>query len=105
MTLERYKNAPTLSGTMTKLKTDGYTEDFNLSDDCLYCGNDQLKISPSDFQIDKYFRFEGASDPADGAILYAISSDKYKVKGVLVNGYGVYSDPLSNEMVAKLKTQ
>jgi hypothetical protein len=104
MTLKKYDNAPTLSGTIERLKTEGYTEDFNLGFDCVHCRNRQLKVLPGDFQIDKYYRFEGQSDPGDAAILYAISSDKHGVKGVLVNGYGIYAEPISNEMLAKLKT-
>ncbi len=94
---------PTLSATLTDLKTKGYTEDFNLKGDCLDCRSGLLKIFPSEFQIDQYFRFEGQTDPADAAILYAFSSEKYNVKGVLVNAYGVYSDTLTDAMIAKLK--
>jgi hypothetical protein len=42
------------------------------------------------------------TDPANEAILYAISSLKGK-KGILINGYGIYSDPITDEMIAKLK--
>ncbi|MEP7127349.1 MAG: phosphoribosylpyrophosphate synthetase [Chitinophagales bacterium] len=96
---------PTLSETLKKLKAEGYTEDFNLSGDCVHCQSGKLKIFPAEFHIDQYFRFEGQSDPGDAAILYAISSEKYKLKGVLVNGYGIYSEPLTNEMLDKLKTK
>jgi hypothetical protein len=99
--MENYE--PTLSETLNNLKAEGYTEDFNLRADCVDCRSGQLKIFPADFQIDKYFRFEGQSDPADNAILYAISSGKYQVKGVLVNAYGVYSEPLTDAMLDKLK--
>ena len=94
----------TLSETLKELKAKGYTEDFNLKAECIDCHSGHLKIFPSDFHIDKYFRFEGQTDPADAAILYAISSDKHNVKGVLVNAYGVYSDALTDEMLVKLKT-
>lgn len=104
MTYDKYDNSPTLSGTMTRLREEGYTEDFNLGSDCLECGGNRLQVSPEDFQIDKFYRFEGESNPADSAILYAISSEKYNVKGVLVNGYGIYSDDLSDKMLKKLKT-
>jgi|SRR5690606_7236415 len=104
MSLEKYNDIPTLSGTMARLKAEGYTEDFNLGFNCVHCRNEQLKVLPSEFQIDKFFRFEGATDPGDASILYAISSEKHKVKGVLVNGYGIYSEPLANEMLEKLKT-
>ena len=95
---------PTLSETLKVLKAKGYTEDFNLKADCIDCSNGNLRISPSDFHIDQYFRFEGNTDPGDGAIVYAISSEKYGLKGVLVNAYGIYADTLTDEMVAKLTT-
>lgn len=104
MIFKKHENAPTLSGVMQRLKTEGYTEDFNLDAECIHCKNGLFKLYPSDFQIDKHFRFEGESDPGDAAILYAISSEKYGVKGVLVNGYGIYSEPLTDKMLAKLKT-
>jgi len=102
--MDKYENSPTLSGTMARLKAEGYTEDFNLGFDCIHCNRKQIKVFPPEFHIDQFFRFEGESDPADSAILYAISSDKHKVKGLLVNGYGIYSEPLADEMLDKLKT-
>jgi hypothetical protein len=76
MKFNKYDNELTLSGIMAKLKAEGYTEDFNLSADCLHCQGGKYKLNPEDFQIDKYYRFEGESNPADESILYAISSEK-----------------------------
>jgi hypothetical protein len=92
----------TLSGAIGQLQADGYTIDFNLRENALECRHDGVQISHDDFVIDKYFRFEGMTDPADEAILYAISVPEHNLKGLLVNGYGIYSDPLSNEMMRKL---
>jgi hypothetical protein len=92
----------TLSEVTNLLKERGYTMDFNLKEDCLECGGNFLKLFPGDFVIDKIYRFEGTSDPADEAIVYAISSEKFKMKGVLVNGYGVSSDKITSEMIAAL---
>jgi hypothetical protein len=36
------------------------------------------------------------------AILYAISSDRYGLKGLLVNGYGICCDAVTEEMLQKL---
>jgi hypothetical protein len=94
----------TLSEAMNELKKEGYTEDFNIQHDYLICKNGTIKVSKDDFVVDKFFRFEGDSDPADEAILYAISFPKNNVKGILVNGYGIYSEPIANELVEKLKT-
>ncbi|HTB07625.1 MAG TPA: phosphoribosylpyrophosphate synthetase [Bacteroidia bacterium] len=94
----------TLSEAMNELKKQGYTEDFNIKHDCLICKDGTIKVFKDDFVVDKFFRFEGDTDPADEAILYAISSPKNNVKGILVNGYGIYSEPMANELVEKLKT-
>ncbi len=97
------KTYNTLSETMNELRREGYTEDFNLQQNCLECRNGKFKVFTDEFKVDKYFRFEGASNPSDGAILYAISSDKENLRGLLVNAYGIYSDPITDEMVEKLK--
>ena len=92
----------TLSQTMNELRKEGYVEDFNLKQNCLECRNGQYKVFAEEFKVDKFFRFEGESNPSDSAILYAISSDKHQLKGVMVNAYGIYSDPLTDEMLQKL---
>jgi hypothetical protein len=94
----------TLSETITGLKDEGYSLNFNVQQDNLACEVENLVFSPDDFQIDKVFRFEGESNPDDESILYAISSPKFGTKGVLVNGYGISSDEASNKMIAKFKT-
>lgn len=92
----------TLSETMNELRKEGYVEDFNLQQNCLECRNGQFKVFADDFKIDKFFRFEGESNPSDQSILYAISSNKEDLKGLLVNAYGIYSEPLTDEMLQKL---
>lgn len=89
----------TLSEILNKLKSEGYTVDFNLNENCLVCAGNALKINPDDFVVDRHFRFEGNTDPGDEAIVYAISSEKNNIKGVLVNAYGIYSDDMTDEMV------
>ncbi|GAB3179430.1 hypothetical protein GCM10027291_45620 [Telluribacter humicola] len=97
------KTMTTVSEVLSKLKNEGYTADFNLSDNCLICHGNPLKLYPKEFVVDRHFRFEGISDPGDGAVVYAISSEKHNVKGTLVDGYGIYSDSISNDLVKALK--
>ncbi len=92
----------TVSEVLNNLKSKGYTVDFNLDDNCLVCHSNSLKIHPDEFAVDKHYRFEGISDPADEAIVYAISSTKHNIKGTLVDGYGISSDKLTNDMVKAL---
>lgn len=58
-----------------------------------------MQVFPNGFVVDKHCRFEGLSDPAAEAVVYAISLPKYHLRGTLVNGYGVYADPLADDLV------
>ena len=90
----------TVSDAVNGLKKRGYTMDFNLDENCIVCHED--KFNPEDFEIVEVYRFEGNSDPADEAIVYAIESNKGH-KGVLINGYGPSSETMSSEMAKKLQ--
>lgn len=92
----------TLLEAINGLKAEGYTEDFNLKENHIACSTGKYQLSPDDFKVDNVFRFEGNSDPEDQSVLYAISSEKFKVKGLLVNAYGIYSDNAANEIIKKL---
>jgi hypothetical protein len=89
----------TVTAAVNGLKQRGYTLDFNLSENCLVCQDD--KFNPEDFEITEVYRFEGNSDPADEAVVYAIESKKGD-KGVLVNGYGPSANEMSSDMAKKL---
>lgn len=89
----------TVSQAVSELKQRGYTLDFNLNESCLECQGQNF--NPKEFEITEFHRFEGNSDPADEAVVYAIES-RNGLKGVLVNAFGVYSEPLSDEMIKKL---
>ncbi|MBS0029762.1 hypothetical protein ACTJJ0_16845 [Chitinophaga sp. 22321] len=89
----------TVTAAMEDLRKRGYTADFNLLFDCIHAG--ETKIHPQDFDITETYRFEGDTDPGDEAVVYAIET-KTGVKGVLMYGYGVYSEDMSADMIRKL---
>ena len=91
----------TLSQALQGLREQGYTEDFNLTPQCLECPSLKLQVYPETFTVDSYYRFEGPSNPDDNSIVYAISAPN-GLKGVLVDGYGIYSTNMNPEMARKL---
>lgn len=97
-------NYDTVTEAMADLKKKGYTIDFSImtDKDCLFCREEAIELSPDDFEIDNFYRFEGESDPGDSMIVYAISSKNKNLKGIVVNAYGVYSDKESSAIVNKL---
>lgn len=89
----------TISEAIGQLHTQGYTLDFNLTGDKLTVGDQNYPAS--EFEITDLYRYEGASDPADEATVYALVS-KSGLKGLLVSGYGVSSDSAAEETLKLL---
>jgi len=96
------KDYNSLIDALSDLKERGYYADFATDTVCLYCGDLDIRLNPEEFKVDEVYRFEGAYNPDDSAIVYAISSST-GVKGTLVDSYGAYADNLSFEMAKKLK--
>ncbi len=96
------KDYGTLSQAINKLKLEeGYEYDFNLLDEKIELKAKQKTFGLEEFDVDKVLRFEGMSNPDDNAILYAITTTS-GLKGVLVDGYGISSGQVSQEMLKKL---
>lgn len=80
-----------LSTVMTRLAEKGFALEFKINKEgARLDGKDQI-YQPDDLWIRKVYRFEGESDPADMAALYAIETTDGQ-KGFLLNAYGTYSD-------------
>ena len=92
----------TLSEALNDLAKRGYVHNFNIECDSLKCASLEKKLNPDEFEITEFYRFEGDSNPDDEEVVYAIES-KDGVKGTLVNAYGMYSEGISDEIIAKLK--
>jgi hypothetical protein len=96
------KSYDTMSEAVNDLVKRGYDHDFNLEKEWVECKQNKCRLRADEFEIDEVYRFEGETDPGDENIVYAISSKLDDTKGVLVNAYGVYSDAISADLVAKL---
>lgn len=91
----------TVAEALKGLKQRGYSIDFNLEADRIHCPDQELSLKPEDFTITEFYRFEGESDPADEAVVYAIESRDGE-KGLLVTGFGITAEGVGEEMVEKL---
>lgn len=89
----------TVSEAVNGLKKRGFSLDYNLGENCLVCHGDKYDVN--DFEIVEVYRFEGNTDPADEAVVYAIESVRGE-KGILVNGYGISAESVGAEMARKL---
>ena len=76
--------------------------DFNPHGPYLAGQRSAIQLAPDEFQVDQYYRFKGPTDPPDEAVLYAISSVKFNLKGTLMDGYDIFSDPISDDILSAL---
>src|ERR1700744_4637478 len=89
----------TVTEAVEQLKNQGYTLEFSLKDNHCVAGDEQYPAG--DFEITDLYRYEGASDPADEATVYALANAS-GTKGILVSGYGVSADDVADETLKRL---
>jgi len=93
----------TLASCTNKLVLDGFTEDFKITDKGLLGLRNEKHYQPADVEVVNFFRFEGASDPADNSILYALHTSD-GVKGTLIDAYGPYADQAVTRFMKEVET-
>lgn len=96
--MEQKFHYATISEAIEKLKAQGFTLDFNLQQNRLKVG--EQDYTADEFEIVDLYRYEGPSDPADEATVYALAN-KSGLKGVLVTGYGATADDEAAEETLK----
>ena len=103
--MKKIRSYDTVSEAVNDLIKRGYTTDFSVlaEKECLICNKTSTRLSADEFEIDETYRFEGMTDPGDEMIVFAISSIKHNMKGIVVNAYGMYADSTSSKIVERLK--
>lgn len=92
----------TLVDCLTRMRQDGYTEDFTVREDKLLSYATGKSYTAENVKIVNFFRFEGQTDPADSSIMYVIETMD-GAKGTLVDGYGPSSDSETSEFILKVE--
>ena len=90
-----------LSDAIRNLQKKGYTENLVAEYDHFRINTEM--IYPPDFFVDQIVRFENSSDPDDQSILYAVNSERYGLKGLYVDSYGLYHESLSKSMLERIQ--
>ena len=78
------KNYESLADALEDLKKRGYDVEFEPQANCLYCSMLDLRLTEEEFRVDEVYRFAGASNAADNAVVYALTSPS-GVKGTIVD--------------------
>ena len=91
-----------LNDCQEEARKNGYTDEFSVRPEGLYSSETQQYYQPEEVRIENFYRFEGVSDPDDNSILYIIEIYNGP-KGVLVDGYFIYSDTEVSEFIKRVE--
>lgn len=87
---------------LARLKKDGFTHDFKVSEEGLCTMENNKSFAPEEVRIVDFYRFEGESNPDDMSILYALET-KDGMKGTISNSYGTYADTNIDAFITKVE--
>lgn len=94
----------TLVEATRRLARSGYAETFRAEDGGLRAvGADRL-LAPEEIEVDEIVRFEGPSDPADEAALFALRGPD-GLRGTFAVTYGPAMPPAEAEMARRLEAR
>lgn len=83
----------TLSEAVALLQAHGYTGNFDIHDHRVTCPACNTTHEPKALIVERVYRFEGPSDPADESIVFGVRCPSCGARGVLVSPYGPDADP------------
>ena len=83
----------TVTEAVNLLTAEGFTANFSVRDGQLECGACGVLQDPKLATIERIFRFEGASDPDDEAIVLGVTCPDCDLRGIVVAAYGPSADP------------
>jgi hypothetical protein len=81
-----------MADAIQELQKRGFTANFEFLDQAFRDVDSGRTSTAEDLTIVEHYRFEGASDPDDMSVVYAIESDD-GTRGTIADAYGVYANP------------
>ena len=81
-----------MADAIQELQKRGFTANFEFLDQAFRDVDSGRTFTAEDLTIVEHCRFEGASDPDDMSVVYAIESDD-GTQGIIADALGVYANP------------
>jgi hypothetical protein len=94
----------TMAEAIKGLRERGFTANFEYLNNEFRAVGTGKTYPAEDLTIVEHYRFEGASDPDDMSIVYAIET-KEGTRGVLTDAFGVYADPKLGAFLKNVKVR
>lgn len=92
----------TLTEALQELKRKGYTSEFSCEKSGARVIETGKVFQPEEATVVEYHRFEGASNPEDMSVVYALELND-GTRGTFIDAYGAYSNPFSADFIKRLR--
>ena len=83
----------TVTDALRLLEAAGYTVDFNVHGTIVHCAACGADRPLAGAEVERLYRFEGPSDPADEAIVLGLRCPACGARGTLASAFGPDADP------------
>jgi hypothetical protein len=87
------RSPATVTEALESLREAGYTVDYQLVDGVLRADGGNAPCPINQAVVERFYRFEGPSDPGDQMIVFAVRDPNTGLLGSLVAAYGPEADP------------
>jgi hypothetical protein len=81
-----------LAEAIEELRNRGFTANFEFLDQAFRDVDSGRTFTAEELTIVEHYRFEGASDPEDMSVVYAIESTN-GTRGIIADAFGTYANP------------
>lgn len=98
--------ASSMTEILSDLREKGYEHSFEITRDAHLRADSGEVFEPEDATIVDTYRFEGASDPDEMAVIYVLETKPRHgkaLKGALIEPFGVYADPEESRVAERIK--
>lgn len=86
-----------------QLRAAGFADDMSARDGHVSCGHCGHLHAVEELDVQTILRVEGASDPADEALIAGLACSSCGARGLLVAGYGPTADPAEAAVIRQLR--
>lgn len=90
-----------LADAVESMKEKGFTHSYKLSENTITCEELEREFDVDNLEIVDSYSHSSDTDPGSESSVYSIES-KDGIKGTLIIGFGMYSDPTKAKLIDKL---
>ncbi|MEP1151222.1 MAG: hypothetical protein ABJH08_05785 [Balneola sp.] len=90
-----------LADAVESMKEKGFTHTYEIKDDVISCRELERNFKADELTIMDSYSQEAGTDPGSESTVYSIESND-GVKGTLIIGFGIYSNPQKAKLIDKL---